>query len=91
MNNQYFMSFVNKFKQDLKDGKHECLIKYELYGPNITLQYSNHMYKEPVNYFLFYITDKGYTYTMYETKNEICDAMEGWCTQCFQHITIKLK
>ena len=39
MENRYFNQFITQFKQDLADGKEKCIIKYELYGPDMTSQY----------------------------------------------------
>jgi len=67
------MGFVNQFKKDLEDNKDECIIKYELYGPNMESSYSTHMYNIPFEYFLFYVQDKGYNYTLHQTTDQVCD------------------
>lgn len=87
--NRYFKEFITQFKQDLVD-KEQCIIRYELYGPNMESSYSK-MAEEPLSYFLWYLEDQGYKYEITIEKKQVCDCMEGWCSQAFKIITIQLK
>ncbi len=45
----------------------------------------------PLSYFLWYLDDQKYNYVISHEEAQICDMMEGWCSQCFKIITIQLK
>ena len=88
--NHYFIEFIEQFKQDLSNGKDKSIISYERYGPN-SLNYGPDSRKEPLEYFLWYVKDKGYEYNVHEEIKDVSDAMEGCCKQCIKFITIQLK
>lgn len=86
----YFLKVVEQLKEDKENGKDDCVIKYELYGPNMRSQWSTAK-SIPLSYFLWYVTDQGYSYVITEETKQFDDTMEGACWQCFRYITVKLR
>lgn len=94
LTDKFFSDSVNQFKSDLKENRDTFITSHEIYCKSTS-------YYDPISgrgrretelkYFLWYIKDQGYDYTIHEETKEIYDKMEGWCTQLIRLITIKLK
>ena len=73
----------------MADGKNQSVISYEAYGSNVFSRELK-MSKHGLRYFLWYVEDQGYKYEIRDEIKDVCDPMEGWCSQCIKFITIQL-